>query len=227
MQEKRKHNRFIVEGMDIQCRMLFATEVKLLDISISGASILTKKRLNIGSRYSLKVEGDEGDPFSLHGVIIWEQLSGSEKNSRNEVAPIYKAGIKFDDVLTGKGAELIEFIQENSLKDYHRARIAGLRVRIHSDKAVLGYRQTFEALRISRGGALIETSEELEAESRFMMEILLPEDEEPVRFLGRIANCNAVAGKSPAVYKVGIEFLEIDENDVPKLTEFIDSIETA
>jgi len=56
MQERRQHKRFIVEGMDIHSKMLFATEVNLLTISLGGASISLYRRLSIGSEYTLRIE---------------------------------------------------------------------------------------------------------------------------------------------------------------------------
>lgn len=223
MDEKRRYKRYAVEEMDVQCRMLFATVVKLLDMSVNGASVLSNKPLGIEKIYSLKIHGEDGT-FTLNGVVVWEHVLGAGKTGYDDDIPVYKAGLRFADVLTDTGNGLLEFIQDSSASEPTPNRVGGLRVKIDDETAVLGYQEMYHAKRISVGGALIETGRALEPEHRYSMEMLIPGMKEPVMFLGRIVHCNEVRGESPERFDVGIEFVDLDENDRAKLKAFIDSI---
>ena len=74
MKEKRRYKRFIIEGMDVQCRMFFTTEVKILDISFGGVALSLNKRLNMGQEYTLKIES-ESNTMSLKGIVVWENMA--------------------------------------------------------------------------------------------------------------------------------------------------------
>jgi len=54
--EERRYKRFFIEGKDVQCRMFFATEVEILNISFGGGALSLNKRLNMGEEYTLKIE---------------------------------------------------------------------------------------------------------------------------------------------------------------------------
>jgi hypothetical protein len=74
------------------------------------------------------------------------------------------------------------------------------------------------------GGMLIETGQALKEESKFRMQLLLPEEKRPVVFIGRVASCLETVGKK-ASYDVGVEFLDMPEKDRARLKEFIDLID--
>ena len=94
MKEKRRYKRFLIEGMDVQCRMFFTTEVKILDISFGGAALSLNKRLNMGEKYTLKIES-ENNTISLEGVVVWENMTSLTREVKGKKFPIYEVGIKF------------------------------------------------------------------------------------------------------------------------------------
>ena len=57
MRDKRKYKRFKLNDLEVNGKMVLATEVKVINISISGISLKANRRLNIGSDYTLKLEG--------------------------------------------------------------------------------------------------------------------------------------------------------------------------
>ena len=114
MEERRKHRRFIIEGMDIHCKMLFATDVRLVNISFGGAALSLSEKLNMGGEYTLKIESEES-VVSVPGVVVWEKMTELQKNERGEMVPRYEVGLRFQDVFTYKGNELIDFIESNIL----------------------------------------------------------------------------------------------------------------
>ena len=218
--EKRRHNRYIVDDMEINGQMLFATEVKVNNISISGVSLKADRRLDIGKEYTLKL-GDSDNVFSLKGIVVWSSISETKKNVHGELVPIYTAGIKFSNVLTGRLMEIINFIEEHKRDQEHR--LSGLRFSIKGPgKAILKVPSSYKVVKLSMGGMLIKSLEPLDIESRFPMEISLPEDR-PINFIGRVASCSLIENDEPVNhYDIGIEFLDMQEGDGERLKKFID-----
>lgn len=214
-EEHRKHKRFTVEVL--AGRMLFASHTRILNLSISGAAIETDRRLNPGNEYTLKLE-QKGKALTLKGVIAWSVLSGSRRTLHGETAPMYKAGMKFTDVMSDKTAALIEFIDEN--KNVNESRLSGLRFNIEPAKeAVLDF--PYQVKKLSMGGMMIEAGQSLNAEDRFQMEIF-PEDDKPVRFTGRVAYCNP--RRDDIFFDVGIEFVDMDAESRKNLVEYLQSL---
>lgn len=225
MQEKRKFKRFIIEGMDVHCKMVLATEVEVLNISLGGALVSLNKRLNMGNEYTLKI--DCGDNIvSLKGLVVWERLANLKKNENGELAPIYEAGLRFNETLSGKGADLIDFIEQNIIGKLSEARLTGTRVRILKPEraTILGQYKSYYVKKLSQGGMLIETDQEFNKEERFQMELILQEGEYPINFLGRVASCLEMSKKVPVCYNTGIEFLGMSEENRSKLIGFIASL---
>ncbi len=226
MKERRGHKRFLIEGMDVQCKLLFVTEVKLLNISLGGAALSLTKRLNMGGEYTLRVD-TEDSTIALKGVVVWEKMTGITRQVRGKKFPVYEAGLRFDDVLTGQGADLMDFIRHNIADEAVKTRVQGLRVNIIQPEktVILDNRESCDVKIISLGGMLLETKEELDVESRFPMEITIPEDNKPIRVMGRTAYCVEIPGKLPKRYDTGIEFIEVNEKDIARLKEFIDVLQ--
>jgi hypothetical protein len=225
MKERRRCERFIVEGMDVQCRMFFNTEVKILDISVGGAALSLNKRLNMGQQYTLKIES-KNNPIALKGVVVWENMTGLT-DVQGVKFPIYEVGIQFHEVLTGKGAELLNIISGNISDKAIKARVHGLRVKIiQPEKTFISDDCDSHCVKmIGLGGMLIESKEELDIEGRFPMELSFSEDTKPIKFLGRTAYCREISGKTPVGYDTGIEFIDMNEEDRAHLKEFIDIIQ--
>ncbi len=226
MDEKRKYKRIIVEGMDVHAKMLFATEVNLLTISLGGASVSLHKRLSMGSEYTLKIECKDRT-FSTSGVVVWERLVDYDKNEKGETVPIYEAGIRFKDVLTEKGTELIGFIEAIAAPETRNLRLKGTRARIIDPKktTIVDYYTNFDVKKISLGGMLIETDHEIEVDIKFQMELIFPEERGSIKFRGRITSCMEIPGRTPNFYNTGIEFVEMSKEDRGILKEFINYLE--
>ncbi|HYA15316.1 MAG TPA: PilZ domain-containing protein [Syntrophales bacterium] len=226
MKEKRRYKRFFIEGMDVQCRMFYASEVKILNISFGGVALSLNKRLNMGDKYTLKIES-ESNTISLNGVVVWEKMTGLAKEVKGKKFPIYEVGMRFDEVLTGEEADLLNFIRENICDKAIKTRVQGLRVKIiQPEKTVLlDDRESDYVKMISLGGMLIESKEELEIAGRFPMEMSFLSDIKPIKFLGRTAYCTEILGKMPKRYDTVIEFIEMNEKDRARLKEFLEILQ--
>jgi hypothetical protein len=218
MQDKRSRKRFLVEGMDIHGRIIFATEVGVLNISASGISLKADKRLDIGSEYSLKLlDGDRS--LSVEGMVVWSSISEHREGPHGDVVPIYIAGLKFMNLVSNKMAELIAFIGEHI--EGEEQRLGGLRVKITApEKAILNYPAAYKVKNLALSGMLIEGSHEILSGLRLPMEMSLPGDR-PIRFSGRITFCRHVHERGPDHFEIGVAFMNMEEKDIERLKEFI------
>jgi hypothetical protein len=218
MEEQRRYKRHSVPNMN--CTILSATEVKILNMSIGGAALMADGRLNIGREYTLKIE-DRGKSYGLRGTIIWSVLSGSKKNSKGEIVPVYKAGLKFVDIHTERLTELLSFIEQHKKSPEQRIIV---RFDVTSpEKATLNCPISYRVKKISLGGILLEADQPLVPEDVFPMEILLGEQGK-IEFLGRVASCCGTAGAETESYDIGIEFLEMSAESRKILTLLTESM---
>jgi hypothetical protein len=227
MENRRQYERFTVDILEINGKMMFAREVKILDISLGGVSLKADKRLNIGNEYTLKVEG-KGKNLSIKGVVVWSWLSESKEDERGNVVPIYTAGMKFIDVSDENLRAIGDFLDENRRDtDQHIDKYSpnGLRlyVRINIEepqKAILNIDGSYKVKKISLGGMLVESEHRLETETSIPMEITLTEDKS-IKVFGRVASCLLSQDEEYENYEIGIEFLDMSDKDRDTLKEFI------
>jgi hypothetical protein len=226
MKDQRKYRRVSSEGLGIQCKVHLSTDVQLVNISSSGASIILTKPLSMGQEYSLHVKREDGS-MVIKGVVIWERLVDSKKNEVGEVTPVYRAGMKFKNVLTDQGTELIDFIDKHFVPSELKARLRGIRVDITGDQldTINNFHQTDRILKISLGGLLLTTDEQLIEGDSCWMELHLGDGKTPVNFLGKVVSSSLINGKEVKSYRTALEIVEISDADRSVLREFIDSLE--
>jgi hypothetical protein len=225
---KRRYKRFVVENMDIHAKTLFATDTELLDISVTGACITAQKSLRFADKHLIKLES-EGKHLPLQCSIIWKNLSGSAKNLSGEFVPVYKAGIAFKCISSDKLVSLKDFIRMSGFPKERRLSneygLGALRFKIHTnEKAVLYYQRTSTVKKISLGGMLIELYNGIKIDKRFPMALFLPNENRPIKFQGRVASCIEILGRK-LKHDIGIEFVDMPENDKSRLNTFLDFIE--
>ncbi len=225
---KRRYKRFSVTDMDVRAKTLFASEVELLDISMSGGCVLSRRSLKLGQNCLLKL-GCEGNTFALRCAVVWETLCGSER-SAEEVVPLYKTGIAFRKVPSDSLVQLKDFIRlsgmprELKLADQYAPSALRFSVQSHQ-KALLYYPKTSPVKKISLGGMLMELYFDISVEKKFPMALFLPNENPPIKFQGRVASCIGMDDRHSKHFDVGIEFLEMTENDRSRMTTFLDLLE--
>ena len=224
MPDKRKYNRFQLNDREVHGKMILATEVKIIDISISGISLKTNRRLNIGSDYALKLEGRM--TISLRGTVVWCSLTETRKGSHGDMIPIYSAGIRFKDMSANMVTELQYLIESHKIEEVYVTGGARLNIRFHikdPKNTILIYPHDYTVETISLGGMLIKCLRNFEIESRITMEMFIHKDK-PLKFVGRVASCRVIDEEGQKQYNIGIEFLDLTENDREILASFIDHI---
>jgi hypothetical protein len=197
------------EGRQVDGHILFSSEVEILNISIGGAALKLGRKLDIGSRCTLELEG-MGKTIAVDGLIVWSVKGEARNIGRGP----YKAGMKFTDVFHERVTEMVSFIEK--YKKSEETRLGGLRFTIFSpERAVLRYPQHFTVKELTPEKVTIETHEPVSHGETLPMEIFLHELEK-VEFLGRIASSDEPSS-SHGQYEVAVDLAEISERDKQKL----------
>ncbi len=227
MLEQRRYTRIKIRSMDIKCKMHYDTDIKLLNISFNGACVSLDKQLQIGNEYILHIESG-GNTVAIKSVIVWERIVKMQKDSeKGDAVPTYEVGISFKDTLTEDGTNILDFIDRNIFLKQSRVRLRGIRVTVINPKTstILGDHKSYSIIKLSLGGLLMEAEKLVEAEGKFMMEIDVPTQKQPLKFLGRVTSCTEIPGSLPKNFGVGIAFDEMSEKDRLKLKKFVDSLQ--
>ncbi|MCX5718831.1 MAG: PilZ domain-containing protein [Nitrospirae bacterium] len=219
-ENKRRNRRYFVNG--VKGNVLYPSDLHIINISIDGAAIETKKRLELNREYSFKVKYKDSF-LHLKGLVVWSILSQTEKRHSGEIMPIYKAGIKFTNILNERATMLLKFIEENRIKTYEK-RFGGIRVKIASSKDVkIELPCKYEVKKISLSGMLIETESPFEINVQYEMEFSV--NDHRVNVIGKVSNCAKIVSEDVDKYDIGIEFIEMSDKDKEILKSFLDVLE--
>lgn len=222
--KKRRYPRYPVREMAVRAHLLFAEEIELCNLSLSGACIRTLEDPRLGEKYLLRVR-DEKISRAIRCSVVWKREISSNGSMHRE----YTAGLQFynmasDDIVL--------------LKDYMRNSGTPIETRISDEfsasplrfsfatntKAVLKCPRSLNVKTISLGGMLIESERAPKIEGHYLMKLPLPRESEPVRIKGRVACVIPWKESRNPRYDIGIEFLTMDEPDRVRLNSFIQSL---
>jgi len=129
MLNTRRCRRFKLNDCEVSGKMVLATEVKVIDISISGIALKANRRLNIGGDYTLKLEGIKS--ISLKGTVVWCSLIETRKGLKGEIIPVYSAGMQFKDMSAERITELQSLIESHKTGEVHVVGGTRLNIRFH------------------------------------------------------------------------------------------------
>jgi c-di-GMP-binding flagellar brake protein YcgR len=231
MKEKRQYERYSVDFMNIHGKILFASNVKVHNISVGGIAFCSDKRLKIGGSYVLRLES-KGTALHLRGNIIWTKLNQATHKHR-DIIQTYTVGMKFSHVSATREKEIRQFIQDNFI-DYQKGEafspvMSGLRIHVRflirdPEKAIINCAEDYRVTRISESGMLIESLDRMSVEDMFPMEIKLAENK-PITLWGKIVTCTEIQETAPPCYEIGIEYIDMSGKDREHLKAFINSID--
>ena len=218
--ERRRYKRYNATG--VRGNVRFLTDLTLINISVDGAAIETKKRLDVNREYNFKIDY-KGIPLSVKGLVAWSQLIQSEKTETGDLVPIYRSGLKFINTLDEKTITLMSFIEDKQVRTPEK-RMGGVRCKIATPQNIkVGYPYEYLVKKISLSGMEIETGHPLDPDSRHEMELVL--NEQVLALSGRIVTCVEVPSENRAKYNMGVEFMEISDEDREVLRNFLDTLE--
>ncbi len=216
--ERRKNRRYDVDG--IEGCLTFVLNVKILNMSLDGMAVEANHMISVNKEYTIKAYHN-GEILNLRGKVIWSKLYKTIVSPEGEVIPIYRAGIKFEDVLSEKTLSLLKFIEKNRILTLEK-RILG-RFNLKPGDAHIQCPHNFTVRKISLSGMLIESEPPLEIDSEFLMTLTKTDDGKEVSVKGRVASLFEPE-HSDAPYRIGIEFVSLADSDKAVLREYIDSL---
>lgn len=217
--EHRKHERYQVRGMG--GKVLFTTDLSILNISVDGMAIETSQRLFIDQQYTIKLKFNNTN-LSLKGKVMWCHLSRSKQTASGDFVPVYRAGIRFHDILNENAEGLLKFIETKKMGSLEN-RIVGMRFKVsRPDEAFIDMQCDCSIEKLSLSGMLVATDSPPEIDSQHDMELSLDDDVISVR--GRIANYIEKHEDDTLRYHVGIEFISMSDDDSGRLKAFLDGL---
>ena len=222
MENTRRYQRYRLDFVEINGQLTLASEVSILDISMGGVSLKADKRLNIGGKYMLRLEEKE-KRISVKCEVAWARLSGTKSSPEGETVPVYTAGMRFVDLSEERQAELMRFVECVKEEAVQRANDRRQHVRFNirlPGMAILNFPADYRVKVISMSGMLIESDQELECEIRVPM-VLSLHDDRSIDFLGRVAMCQKDEGDGAEHYRIGIEFMGLEDEAKGVLATFI------
>ena len=217
--ENRRCKRYEVGG--IRGNVLNTTDVDVLNISIDGAAIETPRRLEINREYAFKIRS-ENSFLQIKAQVVWAVLVSKGAKGSRTATPVYRAGLKFTEVLSEKADTLRHFIEENRAEPYEH-RLEGVRFTIaSSNKVKLEYPYEYKVKKISLSGMLIETEYPLAPGSEHVIELFICDEE--VNIVGRVVNCERSDSEPGVRYDIGIEFVTVLAEDKLILKKFLRTV---
>jgi hypothetical protein len=217
---RRRHPRFAVA--DLEGRMVFASQVEILNMSLTGMAIKVDRRLTIGAEYTVRLQ--HGERVSgVRGVVVWCMLSEIKPDRAGEGRSVYAAGLHFPDALSPALRDIVAFLGEHKM--IPEQRLTGLRFHIDAPgRAAIDFPEGYRVTVVSLAGMRIETDHPLALDGVLPMEIVLPEGE-ALRFSGRVASLpeTAPADGQPR-FAFGIEFADMSAEDTARLSRYLDSL---
>jgi len=220
---KRRFERFRVQGKELCAKIVLTDVIELSNLSTGGACIITTRALQPGENVLLTLPKDKVST-PLKCTIIWERAGEEPSKGRNSLT-LHKAGLKFSDMDTGTLVRLKDFMRLTGTPGDHKQaehfQPGPLRFSIFSgEKAMLNYPAKSPVKTISQGGMLVESTSDLEPDQQYPMALYLPHNNQPIKFLGRIAS-RVPCGKA---FDIGVEFLQMKEADQFRLRSFIETL---
>ena len=219
MPMRRRHKRVDLEATNIQAKTVLSSNCRILDIGLQGVRVATTHCLNLDSEYSIKFNINGRQVFN-RGTVRWARLVGNQKGSHQDSIPLYMTGIEFSSVLTDKAKDIIDVL-DRCAEDKEK-RMSGQRLQIKTPaKAVFNVLREFPIRQISSGGMVVETDHELQPGETFSWAFNFPDDVNIIRCRGRVVSCRRTIFQHRKRYSVGLEFIDLQQEDRVKLARLI------
>jgi hypothetical protein len=225
MQNKRRHERFKLDLVELDGKMFLIDNVEVLNISFGGVSLKTDRELNIGKEYLITLV-EKGKSIDVKGIAVRSALSGSDERTDGKRVTLYTASMKFKDGQAEKIAAFLNLIEQHKREEVPVMVDQRRSVRFHITiplETMLSHSTKFKVKKISLSGMLIQTEQALGIESMIPMGLSLNAGD-PVNFIGRVASCRMAGDKGQAHYEIGVEFTDLTDKGRTLLKTFIDDL---
>ena len=215
--DQRRHPRYEVD--DVRGRLRATLEGEVFNLSVRGMALRTESWLSPGRTYTLKlVSGDR--EISLTGTVARCRLAGPGLGA--EAAPVYEAGIEFEDVMTDQAEEVLQLIVDRGISHVEREAFGHFTLR-DNEGLVLETTPEFLVRKLSRTGMLIESEYVPSPEEHLEAEIRL--DDRALKTELRVAYVHQIEpseGRPRA--EIGVEIVEMSADDQALYASMIEGL---
>lgn len=225
MQNKRRHERFKLDLMEMNGAMSITDHVEILNMSYGGVSLKADRKLSIGKEYLLTLK-EKGDSIQVKGIAIRSAMSGIEETTDGENITLYTASMTFQDGQHDTIADFLNSIERRKKVDAPVKIDQRLHVRFHFTiplEHMLSFSAEFKVRKISLSGMLIESEQTLESNCMIPMGLMLNADN-AVNFIGRVASCRRTRSQGQPRYEIGVAFTDLTDKGRVLLKTFIDNL---
>jgi hypothetical protein len=153
------------------------------------------------------------------GRVVWCKLTGMRSNEDGDSAPLYRAGLEFEEGLPEMASRLIDRLDQASAQTVDTRVRARYKMSDLASTLLLREQASFEVRTLSRQGMAAE----LEYSPRVgsMLEVVLQLDQ-PLEVRGRVADVKP--GEHPTRYLVGVEFVNLLPSTQSQLDRYIEGL---
>jgi hypothetical protein len=225
-QNQRKHKRFRLRLIAIDCKVNLIGRVDIVDISLGGALLKTKGKLDIGKECSVTF-GYHGRCYPAKGTVVRSELSGCEERSSEQSVPLYSVAIEFKPESTGMIGDFLQSVEQDKKVEVLASADWRYRdVRFHlttPSEQVLEFPGQFTINDINRSGMIIQVDQCLNVDAMVLVELSF-DASYPMGFMGRVVSCRSMKNNDHGGYNIGVEFVDLTERAGSVLTQLIDSV---
>lgn len=217
IQERRRRPRHVVQN--VEGTLHISADAKILNMSLTGLAVETDTQLRVGRTYSLTLRHGVDHSVRLSGTVVWCHLRSLRRSETGDTRPIYVAGVRFEQALTDRAAELARMLEATAVVAVEK-RVSG-RFKVNVPEPVsVAAEYHFGVKTISALGLMVETEAALALGT--VIDVELHVDGATLRAKGRIAHVREVRDPGAArVSHLGIEFVETTDADRKAIEQFI------
>ena len=205
--ERRSHTRLPVEG--VSGGFLFSTNARILNLSLDGMALETSDYLQVGRSYTLKLR-HEDEELTLRGRVVWCRMVGTAPSESGDAAPVYSAGLQFEDLLSGAAREVHRFLGSNAVISLDKRLFGRFRLQ-EAETADVGHQASFRVEKISLNGMQVDSDTFVEPETVLDLELRI--GRKGLTTSGRVAHCKRLEPQPgvESASRLGIEFLDMSD----------------
>jgi hypothetical protein len=202
---------------DSHGNLVVSLDGAILDISLSGMAVETNSRLAPQRELSLRL-GNGGRTLELTGRVVWCFLHGTRALPSGEQVPVYRAGIQFQNVLSGQAKQLLGFLEAHAIVTLETRLFGRFRIG-DSDPVEVSSSAEFRVLELDAAGLTVESALGLEPRTGCEVELLL--DDSTLTARTTVIEAQRVATEGDETWRIRLEFVELADPAREALQSFL------
>jgi hypothetical protein len=220
MEDKRRHKRYSVNGL--QGDIFNPSEMSVINMNMRGIGVETTKKLEPSGECLIRILCKDTE-WDFRGRMVWTLPVKKETKDAGAAVHVYRAGIRFTDLTEEKTECIIRHINGERSTMIER-RLSGMRFEVANPGNFKIYLPSKFVIRnISLSGMLIETEDHMARNSHCDMR--LPLNGRALNISGRVVHLSNGAPKPHPHQVMGVEFVNVADEDRSALAHFIETLD--